>query len=323
MHILLLSLRGFERFFTVIGDKWLDDLQEFIHVKLLRLFVLALGAWLLVWLLRLVTSRMVSLAERHVDGPSRVSQVRTLSSVIRATGIGAIAFLATLEALDALGINLAPLLASAGVAGIAVGFAAQTIVKDMLNGALILIEDQFNVSDVVTLAGITGTVEAMSLRRTMVRGFDGTLYVIPNSQITNVANQSRDFSTTNLSVSVDFSAPPDQVIALLRQIALGVRNDPAYRDIFLADPEVFGVDAVKGPEVIYLLQVRTLARQQFAAVREMLRRIRLGLEEHNMLPGSPYRVRGAAGAAGEAALEPVRPDPTANPPNETNPFGQP
>ena len=85
----------------------------------------------------------------------------------------------------------------------AIGLAAQTIVKDVLNGILILIEDQYNVGDVVTLAGMTGTVDSMTLRNTQVRGFDGTLYIIPNSQITNVANQSRDYSVATLNVSVD------------------------------------------------------------------------------------------------------------------------
>ena len=113
------------------------------------------------------------------------------------------------------------LLASAGIAGVAIGLAAQNIVKDMLNGTLILIEDQFNVGDVVTLAGLTGTVEAMTLRKTTVRGGDGTLYVIPNSQITTVANQSVDFSVATINVSVDFSANPDKVLEILQSYCNG------------------------------------------------------------------------------------------------------
>jgi small conductance mechanosensitive channel len=219
--------------------------------------------------------------------------------------------------------NLAPLLASAGVAGVAIGLAAQTIVKDVLNGILILVEDQYNVGDVVTLAGMTGTVDSMTLRKTTVRGFDGTIYIIPNSQITNVANQSRDYSVSTLNVSVDFSANPDQVIPLLKTIALEVRNEAAFKDVFVADPQVFGVDSIKGTEVIYPIQFRTLPRKQFDAMREMQRRIRLALEEHNLLPGSPYRVLSgssqnpAAAGGGEVAKPP---DPTTAKPNETNPF---
>ncbi len=119
------------------------------------------------------------------------------------------------------------MLASAGIAGIAIGLAAQTIVKDMLNGFLILVEDQFSVGDTVRLAGVTGVVEALTLRRTTVRDGDGTLYMIPNSQITTVANLSSGFTVATVNVSVDFSANPDAVTKLLQQIAMDVRNSDA------------------------------------------------------------------------------------------------
>jgi small-conductance mechanosensitive channel len=272
-------------------------------------------------LVNFATGRVIKIAE-HRDklGTASGSQVRTLATVIRATGIGIVGFLAFLQVMEIFHFNLGPLLASAGVAGVAIGLAAQTIVKDVLNGVLILVEDQYNVGDVVTLAGMTGTVDTMTLRKTTLRGFDGTLYIIPNSQITNVANQSRDFSVSTLNVSVDFSANPDQVIPLLKKIALEVRNEPAFKDVFVADPQVFGVDSIKGTEVIYPIQIRTLPRKQFEAMREMQRRIRLALEEHNLLPGSPYRVLNGSGPAREAAETAKAPDPTTAKPNEVNPF---
>jgi small conductance mechanosensitive channel len=124
-------------------------------------------------------------------------------------------------------------------------------------------------------------------------------------------------------VSVDFSANPDQVIPLLKTIALEVRNEPAFKDVFVADPQVFGVDSIKGTEVIYPIQIRTLPRKQFEAMREMQRRIRLALEQHNLLPGSPYRVTSGAGQLGTTAREAEAakaPDPTTAKPNEINPF---
>ena len=312
-------------FVRSLNQEWLSDVQEFLHVGLPKLLFIALYAWVLILIVNFITSRVIKVAERRDSvGAARGAQVRTLASVIRATGIGIVAFLAFLQIMEnVLHFNLGPLLASAGVAGVAIGLAAQTIVKDVLNGILILIEDQYNVGDVVTLAGMTGTVDSMTLRKTQVRGFDGTLYIIPNSQITNVANQSRDYSVSTLNVSVDFSANPDQVIPLLKKIALEVRNEPAFRDAFVADPQVFGVDSIKGTEVIYPIQIRTLPRKQFDAMREMQRRIRLGLEEHNLLPGSPYRITSSAGQLGTAAREAdaaKAPDPTTAKPNETNPF---
>ena len=312
-------------FLRSLNQEWLSDVQEFLHVGLPKLLFIALYAWVLILIVKFITVRVIKVAERRDSlGAGRGAQVRTLASVIRATGIGIVAFLAFLQIMEnVLHFNLGPLLASAGVAGVAIGLAAQTIVKDVLNGILILIEDQYNVGDVVTLAGMSGTVDSMTLRKTQVRGFDGTLYIIPNSQITNVANQSRDFSVSTLNVSVDFSANPDQVIPLLKTIALEVRNEPAFKDIFVSDPLVFGVDSIKGTEVIYPIQFRTLPRKQFDAMREMQRRIRLALEEHHLLPGSPYRISSGAGQLGTAAREAEAekaPDPTTAKPNEINPF---
>ena len=267
---------------------------------------------------------MLRAAEKHATvGLARTSQIRTLASVLRATGFGIVGFFTVISVLrDIFDLNLGPLLASAGVAGVAIGLAAQTIVKDMINGSLVLMEDQYNVGDVVTIAGVTGTVDSMSLRKTAVRGFDGTLYLVPNSQITTVANQSRDFSTTTLNISVDFTADPDKVIALLKKISYEVRQDPAYKDIFLEDPKVLGVDQIKGSEVIYPITVKTLARKQYDALREMQKRIRIALEENNMLPGSPFRVIGGHGPTlpgQRPAAAPVA-DPTTIKPHEVNPF---
>jgi moderate conductance mechanosensitive channel len=320
---------GARQFFDDINHKWMADLQNFIRSGLPKIVVILLVAWLLTRALRLITSRVLKVAERHSGGPRSIAQVRTLASVIRATGIGIIVFLAALQVMPLLGFRLAPLLASAGVAGVALGLAAQTIVKDCLNGVLILVEDQYNVGDVVKLAGLSGKVEAMTLRRTMVRDNDGTLYIIPNSQITTVANQTREYSVATIQVSVDFSADPDKVMKLLKDVAMSVRNDPAYSDVFLADPNLLGVDAIKGSQVIYPLQLRTKANQQWAAMRETQRRIRLALEENHMLPGDPLRVFGARMAesvAGVAAADAnngraAAADPTAAKALEVDVFG--
>ena len=156
--------------------------------------------------------------------------------MIRTTGLAIIGVIVSLQSLDAVGVNLAPLLASAGVAGIAIGLAAQNIVRDMLNGMLILIEDQFNVGDTVRLAGLAGTVEAMTLRKTTVRDADGTLYVIPNSQITTVANLSVGYSVATVNVSVDFSANPDRVLELLKGIAMEIREQRGVPGGFCGRP---------------------------------------------------------------------------------------
>jgi small-conductance mechanosensitive channel len=315
-------------FFNGVAQDWLSSLQDFLQHDLPRLIVLLIFAWVLIAMVNLLTGRLTAIAEaRATKGVVRASQIKTLASVMRATTIGVIGFIAFLQILrDVFNFNLAPLLTSAGVAGVAIGLAAQTIVKDCLNGMLILIEDQYNVGDVVRLAGLSGTVESMSLRTTKLRDGDGTLYTIPNSQITSVANLTRDYSVATINVSVDFSADPDKVMAVLREAAMSVRKDPAYSSLYLADPKLLGVDSIKGSQVIYPIQLRTLANQQAPVVRETQRRVRLALEENGILPGDPLRAvaagaRAVAMSSGAASeLPSTDPDPTAAKARETNPF---
>jgi small conductance mechanosensitive channel len=318
------------RFLGKVLDGWNVDAQEFVRTKLPHILVVVVIAFVLSRLLSVLTARMVRVAEQHAAGAGRLGQVRTLAGVIRTTGLAVIGLIAGLQLLDALGVNLAPLLASAGVAGIAIGLAAQNTVKDMLNGVLFLIEDQFNVGDTVRLAGLAGTVEAMTLRKTTVRDGDGTLYVIPNSQITTVANQSVGFSVATMNISVDFSANPDVVLKLLTNIAMDIRNSEDFRQMFVADPQILGVDSVKGSEMIFPVVFKTLATKQYGPMREFRRRVRLALEEHHLLPGDPNRVfrtfgdPGAGDDDGKTAKPTEEhspaPDPTTLKPQEGSPF---
>lgn len=319
------------RFFGRVLDGWLNDTQEFVRSKLPHLIFVAIIAFVLSRLLRIITQHIIRLAERRKGGQFRVSQVRTLAGVVRTTGFTIIAVIFTMQVLQAINVNVTPLLASASVVGVAAGLAAQNILKDVLNGTLILVEDQFNVGDVVTIAGLTGTVEAMTLRKTTVRGGDGTLYVVPNSQITTVANQSVDFSVATINVSVDFSADPNEVLDILQRIASDVRNDERFKSLFLTDPQILGVDAMKGSQLIFPVIFKTKPTQQYGPMREFQRRVRLALEEHHMLPGDPNRVfnafledggasHGTAPTAVAHHEPPARRDPTTLKPQETNPF---
>lgn len=317
------------RFMGKVLDEWINDAQEFIHSKLPHLLMLLLIAFILSRLLRLFTDRMVRVAEKHAAAQGHVSQVRTLAGVVKTTGIAAIGLILGIQFLAALGWNLGPLLTSAGIAGVAIGLAAQSMVKDMLNGSMILIEDQFNVGHVVTIAGLTGTVESMTLRKTTVRGGDGTLYTIPNSQITTVANQSMDFSVATINVSVDFSADPNKVIEILTAIAAEVRNSADFKNLFLADPQILGVDSMKGSQLIFPVIFKTKAMQQYGPIREFQRKVRMALEENAMLPGDPNRVFNTFNGDGATHVtatarqvehEASKHDPTTLKPQESNPF---
>jgi small conductance mechanosensitive channel len=209
-----------------------------------------------------------------------------MAANIRATSYSIFGFIVFLQILNLIGIPYQPILASAGILGVAIGLGAQSIFKDMINGVLILVEDQYNVGEVVNIAGLKGTVEDLSLRRTSIRDPDGTLYIIPNSQIATVSNLSRDFSVATLNVSVDASANPDKVISLLTKLARDVRNDPAFKDIAVADPIVPGVDKIDGRAVTYPIQIRVRANQRDGVLRELRRRIILAFEKEGIPLGN-------------------------------------
>jgi small conductance mechanosensitive channel len=322
--LLLVARMGWlaeERFLGKLMDQWAGDAEDFIRAKLPHLLVVALIAFILSRLLHLVTTRMIRIAERHAPDPSHIAQVKTLAGVIRTSGLAIIGAIAAMQALDAVGVNLAPLLTSAGIAGVAIGLAAQNIVRDMFNGILILVEDQFHVGDTVRLAGLSGVVEAMTLRKTTVRDADGTLYIIPNSQITTVANLSVGYSVATVNVSVDFSANPDKVLALLKGIAMEIRCSDDFRELFVADPQILGVEAIKGSELIFPVLFKTLATKQFAPLREFRRRVRLALEENQLLPGDPNRIFSTRSSRTQPAAEAAPDgDPTTLKPQEGNPF---
>jgi small conductance mechanosensitive channel len=169
------------------------------------------------------------------------------------------------------------------VVGVGIGLGAQSLFKDIINGIFILVENQYNVGDTVKLASLTGTVEDLSLRLTTLRDPDGSLYFIPNSQIATVANYSRDFAVATLALAVDASADPNNVLAVLRATALAVRNDPAFKDAAVSDPEVPGVDAISGRVVTYPVSIHVAIDHKDAILRELRRRILQAFEE-NAIP---------------------------------------
>jgi small conductance mechanosensitive channel len=273
-------------FADVLHD-WRHDTLLFVHTGLPKLvFILLLWAIILRIVLFFV-GRMRRVARHHsAANPQRASELLTVAAILRATAYGIVGFIVLLHVLRVLGIDLTPLLASAGVVGVGVGLGAQSLFKDMLNGIFILIENQYNVGDTVRLASLTGTVEDLTLRITKLRDADGTLYLIPNSQIATVSNLSRDFAVATLSLTVDASADPDQVLNILRSTALAVRNDPQFRDIALADPIVPGVDSISGRVVTYPVTIRVRISQKDAILRELRRRTLQAFEQNGIPLGT-------------------------------------
>jgi len=275
----------------VVWEDWKTDWETFVRKDVPKIIVVLVVAVILTRLLRLTTARLAKLSRREtLPTALRAQQLRTLAGVLDSVGIAVIVFLAAMQILPLLGINMGPLLASAGVAGLAIGFGAQTLVHDVINGFFILMENQYDVGDVVRLGGVAGVVESMTLRRTVLRDDTGTVHTVPNSEIKIVSNLTRDWAQMALHVSVDYRENSDRILELLKQVAKDLRNDPEYVSLLLADPQVPGIERVAGGEVDYLILIRTRPGQQYPVSRELRRRIKECFQKNNVQPGNPARV---------------------------------
>src|SRR5215831_14432746 len=197
---------------------WRDDTMNFLRHDAPKIVFVVVIAYILIRILRGIAEKTADLHIRKLPPGLRVQQIRTLTSVITSVGVFVIVFVALLEVLSLLGLNLGPMLASAGIAGLAIGFGAQTLVHDFINGFFILFENQYDIGDTIRIAGVKGVVERMTLRRTQLRDDDGTVHIVPNSQVTIVSNMTRDWSQLTMRVVVAYSEPSDRIIKLLEQV---------------------------------------------------------------------------------------------------------
>jgi small conductance mechanosensitive channel len=275
-----------ENFIKGVEHGWRLDFQKFIQHGLPELLVALIIALIAQRIVIFFVKRMRRRADNMVGNAQRGAQLRTMAAIIRATAYAVIGFYLFIQVLSAINVNLGPFIASAGVIGLGISFGAQSIFKDMLTGIFILAEDQYNVGDTIKIAGLTGSVEDLSLRVTKLRDGDGTLYIVPNSQITTVSNLSRDFAVGTLNVSVDARENPDRVVAVLTALAKSVRLDEAFKDIVIADPSILGVDKISGYEVIYPINVRVRVNQRDGVLRELRRRILVAFANEKIAFGS-------------------------------------
>src|SRR5690242_11909115 len=239
-----------------VAQGWRTDALEFLQKDAPKILAIIIIAFILIRLLKAITKRLDYFSRKQaLPSGVRAQQLRTVASVIYSVGAFVITFVAMMMVLGAVGINIGPLLASAGIAGLAVGFGAQTLVKDVINGFFILFENQYDIGDVVKVAGVQGTVEALTMRRTVLRDADGSLHNIPNSEIKIVTNLTRDWTQASLHIAVDYSESSDHVMSLLREIAAEVKNDPNFAELIVSEPDVPGIERVVGNEVDYLMIV--------------------------------------------------------------------
>lgn len=230
-------------------------------------------------LAQLSIKRMFARIADRARSPRRAAQVRTLAPLFTGIVTSALIVIAAMMALSEIGVEIGPLIAGAGIIGLAVGFGAQTLVKDFLTGIFLILEDIVSVGDVVMIQDFGGVVEEMSLRTIKLRDFDGTLHVFPYSEAQVIHNRTKNFSFAVFTLSIDYTSDIKIAIELMRQVGADLRKEPAFAGFIMDDIEVVGVDALADSAVMLKARLKTLPGKQWAVQREYLQRIKLAFDE--------------------------------------------
>jgi len=258
----------------------------------LSILVIVVFAFLILRVVRsIIRSGIKHLVERS-NQPSRelTLKINTLSSVVESLGRLIILVIAGMMVLSKLGLNIAPLLASAGVVGIAIGLGAQSLIRDFIGGFLILIEDQFGVGDVISVNGFVGTVEHLSLRRTGIRGLDGSFTIVPNGDVRAVQNLTKDWSRAVVDVDISYDDDVDHAVNVLTELLDGIQEDPTLGSAVLEPANILGVQALGPYQVTIRLMVKTKPSEQWRVQRELLRRIKQALTSSGVTIPYPHNV---------------------------------
>ena len=240
---------------------------------------------------------------------ARSARIRTLLPMFRTTLLVTIITVAALMTLSEIGVNIAPLLAGAGVIGLAIGFGSQKLVQDIITGLFLLLEDAMQVGDVVSLGGLSGTVENLSIRTIRLRALDGSVHIVPFSAVTTVTNMTRDYSYAMLDVSIGLNEAPDRISTVLREVAKDMRDEPRWESALRDELDVMGVEKFIDTAWVLRVRIKTAPSQRWAVARELNRRIKNRFDELAIeSPFTSYRVLSATPgptAAAAAAAEPT------------------
>ncbi|KUM43497.1 mechanosensitive ion channel domain-containing protein [Pseudomonas sp. EpS/L25] len=255
-----------------------------------------------------VNRRLSSWTER--GDTVRAARLRTLLPMLRTGLFILVALIVGLTALSELGINTTPLLASASIIGVALGFGSQKLVQDFITGIFLLLENAMQVGDWVTVAGVSGTVEYLSIRTVRLRAGDGSLHIVPFSSVSAVNNINRGIGNAALRISVGYGEDIERAIAELKDIGAGLRADEAFKDLILADLEIWGVDAVDGSMVTLAGQMRCIDKGRWGVQRELNRRILERFRERGIEIANPRASLLLPSEAGIVPSAPIQPRPT-------------
>jgi small-conductance mechanosensitive channel len=268
-----------------------ERIYTWLLTDALNLLKVAFVALLLIKLLHWATAKMARWQESGLLNIHRDQMMRTVIAVINDVGTVSIIVMSAMMALKDVNLDVRPLLAGAGVVGLAVGFGAQSLVKDIFHGVFIVLEDQYGIGDVIKVGAVTGQVEHMTLRRTVVRDGDGTLYTIPNSNIDVLGNLTRDWSQVTLTITVGNRQKLDRVLELLRGTITDLKASDIAKANLIGDPQLLGLEKFNGGLMDILLTARTRPGVQADVAREWRRLIKLSFENAGIPWTDPQDLR--------------------------------
>lgn len=280
-----------------IMPQWVDNLARFFGTDgrvILANAIRVAGIWILAWvallLVRLVAVRIEAAVNDHDDTftSAREKRGRTISQLVRGVGRVVVLVGAVLLTLNIF-MNIAPILGATAILGLAFSFGAQSLVKDVITGFFMLLEDQFGVGDVIAAAGKSGSVESLSLRVVKLRGLDGTLHIIPNGEITSVSNMTRGWSRAVLEIGIGYGADVDRALAVFRDEAATFSADPDWTARLDGPLEVTGIESLGDNAIVIRVLARTKPAFQWDAAREFRRRIKNRLDAEGIEIPFPQR----------------------------------
>ena len=269
-----------------------------------RVVAIIVGSLVAIWIIKVFVHK----SKRKIGDPDRVGierakRTETLARIVETTLRVVILIAAFLMVLKQVGIEIGPLLAGAGIIGLAVGFGAQSLVKDVIGGFFILLENHMNVGDIVEIAGSAGVVESINLRVTVLRDLEGKVHIVPNGEIGVVTNMTREYSQALVEIGVAYKEDVDEVIRVLEEVAETMRMDEDFSNFILDPLEVLGLDSFGDSSVNIKVRLKTIPAKQWTVAREFRKRVKRTFDEKGIEIPFPHRTLYIGEAPSEARLK--------------------
>lgn len=268
-------------YLRAVGDWFMASGLKILLIVILMMFALKFS--------QIVSNKMFNFFTRRKDDIEMQKRADTLSSVIKYALNIVIFIVASLMVMEQLGIEIGPILAAAGVVGLAVGFGAQSLVKDIISGFFILLEDQIRVGDVVQIAGKGGLVEQVNLRMVILRDLAGNVHYVRNSEINIVTNMTKEYSRYVFDIGVAYKEDVDEVIEVIKAVDEELRNDEKFKTDILEPIEILGLDQFGDSALIIKARIKTMPIKQWGTAREFNRRLKKAFDERNIEIPFPHR----------------------------------